>query len=97
MIMIEKFQTLPDFLFEHYFDSANQYAGAIEYWMAVLRAAKGFDETKWMPRERPVEIDDDMYLGKVIDVTSKELRKEINLQTWSIPGDANMLFKKTVD
>lgn len=92
--MIEKFQTIPDFPFEMYFESANQFAAALEYWMAVLRAAKGFGEADWAPRERPVEIEDDMYLGKVIDITSKKLGKEISLQTWSVPGDANMLFKE---
>ncbi|UWR01241.1 hypothetical protein K3729_18555 (plasmid) [Rhodobacteraceae bacterium S2214] len=92
--MIDKFEKTPDFPFERYFEDANQYAAALEYWMSVLRKAKGFDATYWAPRERPLEIESDMYHGKVIDIISNDLRKEINLQTWSVLGDANMLFKE---
>lgn len=93
-MLIDAFSSRPDFPFERYFESANQYAAAMEYWMAVLRSAEGFEEAEWTARDRPVDLEGDMYLGKVIDITAPKLGKEINLQTWSIPGDANMLFKE---
>lgn len=91
-MVLEQFRSHPEFPFERYFESANQFAAAIEYWMAVLRTADGFDENDWAPRDRPVNVKEDMYLGKVVDITSPTLRKEVNIQTWSISGDANMLI-----
>lgn len=91
-MILDQFKTHPEFPFDRYFESSNHYAGAMQYWMAVLRAADTFVDTDWHPRSRPVEIDEDMYLGKVIDIVSMKLRKEINLQIWSVPGDANTLL-----
>lgn len=92
MMVIDHFKTHLDFPFERYFESANQFAAAMEYWMAVLRASDGFDPDLWAPRDRPVEVKEDMYLGKMVDIVSTTLKKEINIQTWSVPGDANMLL-----
>ena len=93
-MILDEFRAEPDFPFDKYFESANQYTFALQYWFRVLRSAPNFVETEWKPRKRLVEQKEDMYLGKVIDILSIRLKKEINLQTRSILGDANELFKE---
>lgn len=94
IMILQQFKDEPDFPFNRYFESANQYTFATQYWLRVLRSVPNFVETDWKPRERPVEIEQNMYLGKVIDIISVVLKKEINLQTVSILGDANVLFRE---
>lgn len=93
-MILDEFRSESGFPFDRYFEFPTQYAAATQYWLRVLRSVPGFAEEAWKPRERPVEIKEDMYLGKVVDILSIGLRKEINLQTSSILGDANVLFNE---
>ncbi|MFV0488852.1 MAG: hypothetical protein ACK5NL_16925 [Vibrio fluvialis] len=93
-MIIDRFRDEHGFPFESYFESVNEYIAAQQYWLNVLRASKGFKELDWEPRERPIEVEQDMYLGKAVDILSFELKKEINIQTSSLLGDANMFFKE---
>ncbi|RCK47091.1 hypothetical protein TH25_16415 [Thalassospira profundimaris] len=93
-MILDEFTSVPDFPFERYFESVNQHISATQYWLRVLRSVPGFVESDWKPRVRPIELEDDMYLGKVVDIISLKLKKEINLQTYSVLGDANMLMKE---
>ncbi|OKH87846.1 hypothetical protein [Thalassospira sp. TSL5-1] len=93
-MILDEFTSVPDFPFERYFESVNQHISATQYWLRVLRSVSGFVESDWKPRVRPIELEEDMYLGKVVDIISLKLKKEINLQTYSVLGDANMLMKE---
>lgn len=93
-MIIEKFKNEPGYPFDRYFDTASQYVSSIQYWLQVIISVPSFIKSEWEPIKRPPEIQEDMYIGKVIDIISKSARKEINIQTASVLGYANAIFKE---
>lgn len=48
-MIIDQFKNLPDFPFNHYYKSPNQFIQAQQYWLAVLRNVPNFIEEEWAP------------------------------------------------
>lgn len=93
-MIIEKFKDNPGYPFDRYFDTASEYVSSIQYWLQVIKSVPRFIESEWEPIKRPPEIQEDMYIGKAVDIISKSARKEINIQTVSVLGYANAIFKE---
>lgn len=96
-MILEEYRKLPDYPFEFYFQSVNQYISVQQYWFRVLRAAEGFREPDWKPVVKPVDIEDDMYTGLLIDIESVHLRKKIRIYANSIQGSANLILKEDLE
>ncbi|MGR2737316.1 hypothetical protein ACUY1T_02570 [Billgrantia sp. Q4P2] len=91
---IDRYKTIPGFPFDNYFDNSDQYIHAQSYWLSVLRSAKGFDDREWVSKLSQVDVRDEMYVGRVCYIIALEKRKELMLNTASILGEANMLFRE---
>lgn len=93
-MIIDGYRALPGFPFANYFENVEQFTNAQLYWLAVLRSVEGFDESEWTPLVRPVDLDDDMYMGCVTILQNIEQRKELILNTRSLAGDTNILIRE---
>jgi hypothetical protein len=93
-MIIDGYRDLPGFPFSQYFEEIEQYTNAQLYWLAVLRSVNDFRESEWRTRPRPVDLEDDMYMGVVTKLQSIELRKEMTLNTRSLAGDINMAIRE---
>ena len=85
------------FPFDRYFSSANQYAAAQKYWIDVLRAARGFKEDLWRPVAKPVNLEDDMYIGLLVDIENVSERKSIKIHATSILGYARFILNEDLE
>lgn len=93
-MFIDTYKNMPDFPFNRYFESPNQYVLTQQYWLRVLRSTPGFKEENWQPVIKPVNIKDDMYIGLLVDIENLKERKVIKLHTTSICGYAHFLLKE---
>ncbi|WP_417256887.1 hypothetical protein [Celeribacter halophilus] len=96
-MILEEYAKLPGYPFENYFESVSQYISAQQYWFRVLRAAEGFNEFDWKPVIKPVNIEDDMYTGLLVDIESINFRKTIKIHANSIAGSANLILKEGLE
>lgn len=90
----KKYKNIHDFPFPHYFNGIQQYIAAQNYWLHVLRSSASFSEQDWQPNITQNALDDDMYTGRVIWISSNAEAKEIMLHTSSIAGYAHMIQKE---
>lgn len=93
-MIIDDYKSLKDFPFERYFESATQYIQAQSYWFKLLHSIDGFDENEWVPKLTQVDLEDEMYTGRVCYIFAGSKRKEISISTASLLGDANMLWQE---
>ena len=94
MTITEEYQRLPDYPFDDYYRSVNQFIGAQQYWLRVLRLAAGFDDRDWQPLIKPVDVADDMHTGLVIEIQNLEQRKTLRIHATSIDGRAAFLLRE---
>lgn len=90
---IEMFSGYPDFPFNEYYRSPNQYVSAQQYWLYILRQSDGFVESEWGAVIRPVDIERDLIDGLMIWVRRNDFTKEIILHTNSFNGAVNQYQK----
>jgi hypothetical protein len=93
-MILHHFRDLPDFPFPRYFADPAQFLHARHYWLALLHDTKGFVAAQWQPTPRPENLADDMYVGRVLDLTAPSLAKVMSIQTFSLEGDINMALRE---
>lgn len=93
-MIMDEYRHFPDFPFEGYFQSVNQYISVQKYWFEVLRSIPEFNESDWHAVERHDDLSDDMYIGLLTYLESISERKVIKLYATSIAGWANFLWKE---
>ena len=86
---LEFFRDYPKFPFLDYYKSANQYVGAQQYWLYVLRKSEGFIESDWGAVIRPVNIKQDQTDGLMYWIRNSKDKKEILFHTNSFEGCVN--------
>lgn len=97
MAVLDRYASLPGFPFTEYYDDVEQYGAVQRYWLDVVRSVSRFDEQRWRPTEKPVDLEDDMYLGLVVDIENLRELKSIRIHAISREGHANFLLREDAE
>ncbi len=87
-MIINNFTHFPDFPFEDYYKSPNQFIQAQQYWFEVLHSIPNFIEEEWEPSYKThPEVKLDILHASMFQIINTEQGKEIALHPNSYAGE----------
>ena len=85
-MLTDQFADEPFFPYPDYATDLQHFIAAQRYWLTLLRAVPAFDEGRWHPVLRPVDIVADQSQGLMYWLRNNAKAKEISLHTNSLAG-----------
>ena len=92
-MILHRFKDTPGFPFSRYFEDINDYIGAQQYWLAVLRATEGWVEDDWAALPAPPLTEEQRFDGEMLALGSRQEPKQMLVQTKSVEGEVASLMR----